>query len=212
MSGAEIFLEFLLFPGLLFTVAAGLLTSWVDRKVTAMVQMRVGPPLLQPFYDIRKYFIKETCVPQGGAIMVFAGEPGLAANVREWIAKLDQPATEAGERIFGKQPRAGIERQHAPREDAGLEVDVGGDVDASGAGPVEGLDQPVGLAVQAAQGELDVGNLDRQVGHDAPTPAQFRGRTPHVGVGLRMHRVLAVGHVQARHVHALFRQLFHLVK
>jgi general secretion pathway protein D len=39
-------------------------------------------------------------VPQIGALMVFSGEPGLAANVREWIAKLDQPASEANERIF----------------------------------------------------------------------------------------------------------------
>ncbi len=67
MKGNMVLLEFLLFPGLLFTAVAGLLTSWVDRKVTALVQMRVGPPLLQPFYDIRKLFIKETCVPEGGA-------------------------------------------------------------------------------------------------------------------------------------------------
>jgi general secretion pathway protein D len=39
-------------------------------------------------------------VPQASAIMVFSGEPGLAANVREWIGKLDQPASEANERIF----------------------------------------------------------------------------------------------------------------
>ena len=57
MSGTRWLLEFLLFPGLLFTAAAGLLTAWVDRKVTALVQMRVGPPLLQPFYDLRKYFV-----------------------------------------------------------------------------------------------------------------------------------------------------------
>jgi len=39
-------------------------------------------------------------VPQANAIMVFSGESGLAANIREWIAKLDQPASEANERIF----------------------------------------------------------------------------------------------------------------
>ena len=37
-------LEFIIFPGLLFTGVAGLVTSWVDRKVTARVQMRAGPP------------------------------------------------------------------------------------------------------------------------------------------------------------------------
>jgi len=39
-------------------------------------------------------------VPQVNSIMVFSGESGLAANIREWIAKLDQPANEANERIF----------------------------------------------------------------------------------------------------------------
>ena len=39
-------------------------------------------------------------VPQANSIMVFSGEPGLTAKVREWIAKLDLPASEANERIF----------------------------------------------------------------------------------------------------------------
>ncbi len=39
-------------------------------------------------------------VPQVNAIMVFSGEAGLAANVRDWISKLDIPTTEANERIF----------------------------------------------------------------------------------------------------------------
>jgi len=46
------------------TLAAGLVTSWVDRKVTARVQYRVGPPLLQPVYDIIKLFGKETVLPE----------------------------------------------------------------------------------------------------------------------------------------------------
>ena len=105
MSGAEIFLEFLLFPGLLFTAVAGLLTSWVDRKVTAMVQMRVGPPLLQPFYDIRKFFIKETCVPAGGAVGLFLAAPliGFAgvtlASMILWRSLLNTEATFVGDLI-----------------------------------------------------------------------------------------------------------------
>ncbi len=35
MSAAGALLQVLVFPGLLFTAAAGLVTSWVDRKVTA---------------------------------------------------------------------------------------------------------------------------------------------------------------------------------
>ena len=39
-------------------------------------------------------------VPQANSIMVFSGETGLTAKVREWIATLDLPASEANERIF----------------------------------------------------------------------------------------------------------------
>ena len=105
MKGNMVILEFLLFPGLLFTAIAGLLTSWVDRKVTALVQMRVGPPFLQPFYDIRKLFIKETCVPEGGAIGMFLLAPllGLAgvtlASMILWRTLLDADATFVGDLI-----------------------------------------------------------------------------------------------------------------
>jgi NADH-quinone oxidoreductase subunit H len=105
MKGNMVIVEFLLFPGLLFTAIAGLLTSWVDRKVTAMVQMRVGPPLLQPFHDIRKLFIKETCVPEGGAIGTFLLAPllGLAAvalaSMILWRTLLNPEATFVGDLI-----------------------------------------------------------------------------------------------------------------
>ena len=42
---------FFIFPGLLFMAVVGGLLSWFDRKITARVQFRKGPPLLQPFYD-----------------------------------------------------------------------------------------------------------------------------------------------------------------
>ncbi len=105
MKGNMVIVEFLLFPGLLFTAIAGLLTSWVDRKVTALVQMRVGPPLLQPFHDIRKLFIKETCVPENGAIGTFLLAPllGLAAvalaSMILWRTLLDAEATFVGDLI-----------------------------------------------------------------------------------------------------------------
>ena len=41
----------LVFPGLLFVCIIGLLLAGVDRKVLARMQKRVGPPLIQPFYD-----------------------------------------------------------------------------------------------------------------------------------------------------------------
>lgn len=105
MSEAFIILQYLIFPGLLFTGIAGLITSWVDRKVTAQVQMRVGPPFLQPFYDIGKLMIKETCVPNGGNTALFLTAPliglsavGLASMIL-WRALLDPGTTFVGDLI-----------------------------------------------------------------------------------------------------------------
>ncbi len=50
---------------LLFIVLApfvGGLVAGIDRKLTARMQGRVGPPLLQPFYDVGKLFKKEQIV------------------------------------------------------------------------------------------------------------------------------------------------------
>lgn len=57
--------QYLVFPGFLFSAAAGLLAGWVDRKVTARIHWRVGPPWHQNFTDILKLLGKETIVPQG---------------------------------------------------------------------------------------------------------------------------------------------------
>lgn len=50
---------------LLYLVAgpflAGLING-LDRRITARMQGRVGPPLLQPFYDVAKLWQKETAV------------------------------------------------------------------------------------------------------------------------------------------------------
>lgn len=40
----------------------GGLTSGIDRKITARMQGRQGPPILQPFYDVAKLLKKETVV------------------------------------------------------------------------------------------------------------------------------------------------------
>lgn len=70
---------FLVFPGLLFSGFMGLMVGWVDRKVTARVQWRVGPPWYQNFIDIIKLlFYKETLVPQGVSRAVFLAAPALA--------------------------------------------------------------------------------------------------------------------------------------
>jgi NADH-quinone oxidoreductase subunit H len=61
--------------GFLLTAVIGLLASWIDRKVTARVQYRVGPPLLQPLIDIVKLLGKETLVPAGASKITFLLAP-----------------------------------------------------------------------------------------------------------------------------------------
>ena len=75
MDHTMLLIQFLIFPGFLFAATIGLVTSWIDRKVTARVQMRVGPPFLQPFYDIIKLMIKETLVPAGTSKWFFLSAP-----------------------------------------------------------------------------------------------------------------------------------------
>lgn len=60
----------------------GLLTRFVDRKVTARVQWRVGPPWYQPFVDIMKLLGKETLVPRlsKGTLFLLAPVLGFAAT------------------------------------------------------------------------------------------------------------------------------------
>ena len=53
----------LVFPGLLFAAVVGLLLAGLDRKLLARMQRRIGPPLLQPFYDFFKLMGKETIIP-----------------------------------------------------------------------------------------------------------------------------------------------------
>lgn len=78
-----IYIVYLIVYGFLLTAAVGLLASWIDRKVTARVQYRVGPPLFQPLIDIVKLLGKETLIPQGASKTTFLMAPvvGLASVI-----------------------------------------------------------------------------------------------------------------------------------
>jgi NADH-quinone oxidoreductase subunit H len=66
------------FPGFLFASIVGLLLTWVDRKVTAIVQSRIGPPWFQPYADIGKLLAKKMFVPRGSQALGFLAAPLLA--------------------------------------------------------------------------------------------------------------------------------------
>jgi NADH-quinone oxidoreductase subunit H len=68
----------LIFPGLLFISILGLLIGWVDRKVSARFQFRVGPPVFQNFNDFFKLLGKETILIKEGVITIFIIAPFIA--------------------------------------------------------------------------------------------------------------------------------------
>jgi len=49
----------LVFPGLLYAVPAAFLMVWLQRKINARLQGRIGPPFYQPFFDVTKLLAKE---------------------------------------------------------------------------------------------------------------------------------------------------------
>lgn len=53
------------FPGLLFTASIGLFLCWVDRKITARIQSRIGPPWYQCYADVLKLLCKTMIIPKG---------------------------------------------------------------------------------------------------------------------------------------------------
>lgn len=77
MASLRTVLEFLFFPGFLFTAVVGMLLTWVDRKVSARVQWRVGPPWYQPFADFLKLLLKQSTIPRGASRAMFMLAPVL---------------------------------------------------------------------------------------------------------------------------------------
>jgi len=57
-------LKILVFPGMIFLVVMGMAGQYVDRKLYARLQNRVGPPWFQPVADLFKLFGKESVIPE----------------------------------------------------------------------------------------------------------------------------------------------------
>lgn len=54
-----------------FGIFFGLVYKGIDRKISAHMQGRIGPPLRQPFRDVAKLFVKENIVPDHAIPWVF---------------------------------------------------------------------------------------------------------------------------------------------
>ena len=67
----------------LFGIIFGLLYKGIDRKISAHMQGRIGPPIIQPFRDVRKLFVKENIVPEHAIPWIFNLIPliGLVATI-----------------------------------------------------------------------------------------------------------------------------------
>jgi len=66
----------LAFPAVFFL---SLLFEGIDRKVHARMQKRIGPPIIQPFYDFIKLLNKERIVPVTASSRIFTAVPIIAA-------------------------------------------------------------------------------------------------------------------------------------
>jgi len=64
-------------PVILAVIGAlfGLLYLGIDRKLVAHMQGRIGPPVIQPFRDVGKLFMKESIIPDGALSWLFKFAP-----------------------------------------------------------------------------------------------------------------------------------------
>ena len=65
----------LVFPGFGFLFACALFFQWIDRRVTALLQGRIGPPWFQPLADFIKLMAKEDILPVGAHEQACAALP-----------------------------------------------------------------------------------------------------------------------------------------
>ena len=65
MNLLGLFFRIFIFPGFLFLLSIALFLHWLDRKLIARFQGRIGPPWYQPLADLVKLFAREDFLPSG---------------------------------------------------------------------------------------------------------------------------------------------------
>ncbi|WP_455364405.1 complex I subunit 1 family protein [[Eubacterium] cellulosolvens] len=65
----------LIYPGLVFSSIISLMLFWIQRKLTARFQWRIGPPFYQTFADIGKLLVKEMIIPSNAIKPMFIAAP-----------------------------------------------------------------------------------------------------------------------------------------
>lgn len=81
------FVLLIIFPGFVFLSSYSLLAEFVDRKLYARLQNRVGPPVFQPLADFIKLLSKEDIVPSLADRKTFTAIPifAFAATVTAFL-------------------------------------------------------------------------------------------------------------------------------
>jgi len=59
-------------------VCLSLIYKGIDRKLSARLQSRYGPPIIQPIFDVQKLMVKESIVPRNAIPWMFNGAPIVA--------------------------------------------------------------------------------------------------------------------------------------
>jgi len=67
-----------IFPGFVFLGIYSTIIQWVDRKLTAIMHNRVGPPIYQPIADFIKLISKEVIIPDNADVLMFKSLPYVA--------------------------------------------------------------------------------------------------------------------------------------
>ena len=80
MNLATALARLLIFPGLLFAVPAAWFILWMERKAVALMQGRVGPPFMQPFFDFIKLLGKSTPPRAGVSGLLMRAWPLIAVS------------------------------------------------------------------------------------------------------------------------------------
>lgn len=78
MEFVQSIVALLFFPAGVAVILGGLLYEWIDRKMMAQLQNRIGPRWYQPLADIVKLMAKEEVVPTGVDPRLFHGLPVVA--------------------------------------------------------------------------------------------------------------------------------------
>ena len=80
MNTLSSLLSILIFPAGLTLILIGLFYEWIDRKLVARLQNRIGPRWFQPFADVVKLFAKEQITPSIVNKILFFGLPVVALS------------------------------------------------------------------------------------------------------------------------------------